>query len=159
MAKFKKNESLNNLSASLENYLETIAIVKREKKYARIGAIAKALNVKSSSVNIAMKLLVENNLVVHEKYGHVDLTPQGEALALEVKEKHNILYNFLSKLLFVNDEIADQEACEIEHSISIETVHKIERLHLLLKKYFLKNDEDTLNLKKYLEEMNTIEKL
>jgi hypothetical protein len=45
MAKFKRNEPLNNLSASLENYLETISILKREKKYARIGA--KALNVKS----------------------------------------------------------------------------------------------------------------
>jgi DtxR family Mn-dependent transcriptional regulator len=117
MAKFKRNESLNNLSASLENYLETIAIVKREKKYARIGAIVKALNVKSSSVNVAVKFLVENNLVGREKYGYVDLTPQGEALALEVKEKHNILYDFLNKLLFINDEIADQEACEIEQCV------------------------------------------
>jgi DtxR family Mn-dependent transcriptional regulator len=154
MAKFKKIEPLNNLSASLENYLETIAMLKRKKKYARIGDIAKALNVKSSSVNTAIKFLAENNLVIHEKYGYVDLTYQGETLALEVQKKHDILYDFLNKLLFVNDKVADQEACDIEHSIGLETVHKIERLHLLLKKYFLKNEEDILSLKNYLEEWN-----
>ncbi|MDR2437154.1 MAG: metal-dependent transcriptional regulator [Endomicrobium sp.] len=155
MAKLKRNESLYNLSASLENYLETIAVVKREKRYARIGTIAKALNVKSSSVNVAMKFLAENNLVIHEKYGHVDLTTRGEALALEVKEKHNVLYDFLNKLLFVNDETANQEACEMEHAVSIETVRKIEKLHLLLRECFLKNDEDMLKLRKYLEKVNS----
>jgi DtxR family Mn-dependent transcriptional regulator len=86
MAKFKKREPLSTLSASLENYLETIAMLKREKKYARIGDIAKSLNVKSSSVNTAIKFLAENNLVIHEKYGYVDLTYQGETLALEVQK-------------------------------------------------------------------------
>jgi DtxR family Mn-dependent transcriptional regulator len=152
MSKLKKSESLNNLSASLENYLETIAMLKRERKYARIGDIAKALSVKSSSVNGAINFLSENNLVIHEKYGYVDLTSQGEILALEVQKKHDILYDFINKLLFVNDEVADQEACEIEHSVGLETVRKIERLNLLLKKYFLKNEEDMLSLKNYLEE-------
>jgi DtxR family Mn-dependent transcriptional regulator len=154
MAKFKRSESISNLSASLENYLETIAMLKKKKKYARIGDIAKSLDVKSSSVNVAINFLADNNFVVHEKYGHVDLTPEGEILALEVQKKHDILYDFLNKLLFVSDEVADQEACKIEHSVSVETVHKIERLQILLKKYFLKNDEDMSNLKKYLEERN-----
>jgi DtxR family Mn-dependent transcriptional regulator len=152
MVKFKKGERLNTLSASLEDYLETIAMLKREKKYARIGDIAKSLNVKSSSVNTAIKFLAENKLVIHEKYGYVDLTYQGEALALQVQKKHDILYDFLNKLLFVNDEDADQEACKIEHSIGFKSVHKIERLHLLLKRYFVKNEQDMLTLKNYLEE-------
>ncbi|MDR3306838.1 MAG: metal-dependent transcriptional regulator [Endomicrobium sp.] len=152
MAKLKRNGSLNNLSASLENYLETIAMLKREKKYARIGDIAKALGVKSSSVNVAINFLVENNFVLHEKYGYVDLTSQGETLALEIQKKHDILYDFLNKLLFINNKTADQEACKIEHSVGFETVRKIEKLHLLLKKYFLKNEEDALSLKNYLKE-------
>jgi DtxR family Mn-dependent transcriptional regulator len=154
MAKFKKRKPLNNLSMSLEDYLETIAMLKREKKYTRIGDIAKALNVKSPSVNMAIKILSENNLVIHEKYGYVDLTYQGETFALGVQKKHNILYDFLNKLLFVNDKVAGQEACKIEHSIGHETVHKIEKLHLFLKKYFLKNEEDMLSLKNYLGEWN-----
>ncbi|MDR1122831.1 MAG: metal-dependent transcriptional regulator [Endomicrobium sp.] len=152
MAKFKKREPLNSLSASLENYLETIAMLKKEKEYARIRDIAKALNVKSPSVNTAIKFLAKNNFVIHEKYGYVDLTYLGKTLALEVQKKHDILYNFLNKLLFVNNKVANQEACEIEHSIGLESVRKIEKLHLLLKKYFFKNEEDVLSLKNYLEE-------
>ncbi|GHT09599.1 hypothetical protein AGMMS49573_01410 [Endomicrobiia bacterium] len=74
MVKVRRSEALNNLSASLENYLETIAVLKRKKECARIGDIAKYLNVKSSSVNVAISFLAENELVIHEKYGYVDLT-------------------------------------------------------------------------------------
>ncbi|MDR1662827.1 MAG: metal-dependent transcriptional regulator [Endomicrobium sp.] len=144
MAKFKRRKPFNNLSASLENYLETIAMLKKKKKYARIGDIAKASNVKSSSVNTAINFLAKNNLVTHEKYGYVDLTYQGETIALEVQKKHDILYDFLNKLLFINNKVANQEACDIEHFIGLETVRKIERLHLLLKKYSLK-EEDMLS--------------
>ena len=151
MVKFKRSESLNNLSASLENYLETIVMLKREKKHARIGDIAKSLNVKSSSVNIAINFLAENGLVIHEKYGYVDLTNKGEKIALEIQGKHEVLYRFLSNMLFIDSKIADREACEIEHSVGLETIHRLERLCNLLKEYFLVRDEDSVNLKRYLE--------
>jgi DtxR family Mn-dependent transcriptional regulator len=152
MVKFKRIESINNLSASLENYLETIVMLKKEKQYARIGDIAKSLNVKSSSVNVAINFLAENTLVIHEKYGYVDLTDKGEKIALEVQRKHDILYKFLHNLLFINEEVADKEACEIEHSVGVETVYKLERLHSLLNKYFLTKDEDISSFKEYLEQ-------
>ncbi|MDR3112901.1 MAG: metal-dependent transcriptional regulator [Endomicrobium sp.] len=149
--KFKRNDSLNNLSAALENYLETIAALKREKKYARVGDIAKSLNVKASSVNVAIKFLAENSLVIHEKYGYVDLTDEGERVAAEVQRKHDILYSFLNNLLFVQNETAAKEACEIEHSVSTDTIHRLERLYSLLKKHFLTKPEDVQNLREYIE--------
>ena len=142
---------MSNLSAALENYLETVATLKREKKYARIGDIAKSLNVKASSVNVAINFLTESGLVTHEKYGYVDLTEQGEKVAAEIQRKHDILYSFLSNLLFVQSETAAKEACEIEHSISEDTIHRLDRLHSLLKKHFLTKAEDMQNLKKYIE--------
>ena len=145
---------MNNLSAALENYLETVAALKREKKYARIGDIAKSLNVKASSVNVAIKFLAENGLVTHEKYGYVDLTEQGEKVAAEIQRKHDILYSFLNNLLFVQSETAAKEACAIEHSISEDTIHRLDRLHSLLKKHFLTKAEDMQNLKKYIEADN-----
>jgi DtxR family Mn-dependent transcriptional regulator len=151
MVKFRRSESLNNLSASLEDYLETIAVLKRKKAYARIGDIAKYLNVKSSSVNVAINFLVENELVIHEKYGYVDLTDKGEKIAREVQRKHEILYKFLNSLLFIDSKVAEKEACKIEHLVGVETIHKLERLYILLKKYFLTEYEDMINLKEYLE--------
>jgi DtxR family Mn-dependent transcriptional regulator len=151
VVKFKRSDSLNNLSAALENYLETIAALKREKKYARVGDIAKALNVKSSSVNVAINFLAENGLVIHERYGYVDLTEEGDKIAKEVQRKHDILYMFLRDLLFVESALAVKEACEIEHSISSGTIHRLERLYELLKKHFLTSPKDMANLQDYLE--------
>jgi len=151
MIKFRRRESLNNLSASLENYLETIAVLKRKKVSARIGDIAKYLNVKSSSVNVAINFLAENKLVIHEKYGYVDLTDKGEKIALEVQRKHEIVYRFLNTLLFIDSKVAEREACEIEHLVGMETIHRLERLYSLLKKYFLIEYEHMINLKEYLE--------
>ena len=144
-------QSINKLSAALENYLETVAALKKEKKYARVGDIAKALDVKSSSVNVAINFLAENGLVIHEKYGYVDLTEAGEKLAQDIQRKHDILYSFLNELLFIESATAEEEACEIEHSVSGETIRKLERLHKLLKKYFLTKSEDMRNLQNYLE--------
>ncbi|MDR1695541.1 MAG: metal-dependent transcriptional regulator [Endomicrobium sp.] len=144
-------ENIGNLSAALENYLETIAGLKKEKKYARIGDIAKVLNVKSSSVNVAINFLAESGLVIHEKYGYVDLTEKGEEIAAEVQRKHDILYKFLNELLFVDSGVAAEEACEVEHSVSSETIYRLERLYTLLKKHFLTKPEDMHNLREYLE--------
>lgn len=147
----KKVQDINKLSAALENYLETIAALKNEKKYARVGDIAKSLGVKSSSVNVAINFLAENGLVIHEKYGYVDLTEEGQKLADEVQRKHDILYQFLNELLFIDSDIAAKEACEIEHSVSGETIRRLERLYMLLKKHFLVKEEDMENLQEYLE--------
>jgi DtxR family Mn-dependent transcriptional regulator len=147
MVKFRRSESLNNLSASLENYLEAIAVLKREEAHARIGGIAKYLNVKSSSVNVAINFLAENKFVIHEKYGYVDLTDKGEKIACEVQRKHEILYKFLNSVLFVDRKVAEREACEIEHLVGMETIYRLERLY----KYFFTEYEYTINLKEYLE--------
>jgi DtxR family Mn-dependent transcriptional regulator len=144
MVKFRRSESLNSLSASLENYLETIAVLKRKKVHARVGDIARYLNVKSSSVNVAINFLAENKLVIHEKYGCVDLTEKGENIAWEVQRKHEILYKFLNTLLFIDSKVAEREACEIEHLVGMETIRRLEKLY----KYF---HEYIINLKEYLE--------
>ena len=146
----KKEQNISKLSAALENYLEAVAALKKEKKYARIGDIAKFLDVKSSSVNVAINFLAENGLVVHEKYGYVDLTEEGERVAEEIQKKHDILYKFLNELLFIDGDIAAKEACEIEHSVSAETIRKLERLYKLLKEHFLTKAEDMENLQEYL---------
>ncbi|MDR2676473.1 MAG: metal-dependent transcriptional regulator [Endomicrobium sp.] len=151
MKKLKKNKCIRDLSASLEDYLETIATLKKIKKYARIVDIAKYLNVKNSSVNVAVNFLTKNGLTIHEKYGYVDLTYEGLKIASRVQKKHDVLSNFLNKLLFVKNEIAIKEACEIEHVISSMTIHRFERLYKFLKMCFLKDDKNITSLKKYLK--------
>ena len=140
-----KEQNINKLSSALENYLETIAKLKRENKYARISTIAKSLNVKNSSANAAIKFLAESGFVTHERYGYVDLTAAGETLAEEIQRKHDVLYKFLNEILYVEEGVALLEACEMEHALSAQTTDRLEKLYFFLKKKPL----ELKNLKKH----------
>lgn len=123
---------VNNLSATMEDYLETILALKEECGFARIGKIAGKLNVKSSSVNSAIKYLSDQKLVVHEKYGYVGLTEEGEKAACDVKSKHDILFRFLTEFLMLDFKEAEKEACCIEHSISKKTFERLTKFFKFL---------------------------
>ncbi len=120
------------LSATMEDYLETIYTLKEENGVARVGEIAEKLNVKSSSVNSAIKQLTDKNLVVHEKYGYVGLTKRGDKIASEIKDKHNILFRFLTEFLLLDPKEAEKEACCIEHSISKKTFLRLTKFFKFL---------------------------
>ena len=112
------------LSENMEDYLEVIFALSRDKGVARVGEIAEKMDVKSPSVNSAIKSLADRGLVVHEKYGYVTLTPEGKKLAVAVQGKHDVLFRFLSEFLMIKPEVANQEACSIEHAISEETFER-----------------------------------
>ncbi|MBN1902723.1 DtxR family transcriptional regulator [Candidatus Sumerlaeota bacterium] len=113
------------LSASLEDYLEAILVLSREKKAVRVRDIALKLNVSMSSVNGALKRLTEQKLARHERYEYVELTPEGALIAQKILDRHNLLLHFLSDILHVPVEQAEKESCAIEHHLSQETIDRI----------------------------------
>ncbi|MDD5040771.1 MAG: metal-dependent transcriptional regulator [Patescibacteria group bacterium] len=116
------NEKMNDrLSSNMEDYLETIASLEKRNDVVRLRDISRALGVKSSSVNSALKNLAGKNLLKHEKYGYVKLTPEGESIALTVQSRHDILLKFLTRILGIEDDTAINDACKMEHSISKST--------------------------------------
>ena len=90
------------LSPNMEDYLETINSLREKNKVVRVRDISSILNVKPSSVTAALDNLSKNNLVIHERYGYVQLTPVGRKLAEDVAEKHKVLVAFLTKILGIN---------------------------------------------------------
>ncbi len=113
------------LSSNMEDYLETILSLKRDKGVARVRDISKRMNVKASSVSAALKLLSDNGLIVHERYGYVDLTQAGKSRAELVQSNHDTIKKFLMRVLGVEKGIADEDACKIEHNVSPQTLVKI----------------------------------
>ena len=113
------------LTESLENYLETIGMLVRKNKIARVKDISKELNVKSSSVNIALNVLADKGLIIHEKYGYVELTKEGKRIADDIQHKEDVLVQFFVEILGVNEEVAVKDACRMEHTISDETLAKL----------------------------------
>jgi len=113
------------LSSTMEDYLEAIAALKKQNDVARVRDIGRLLDVKSSSVNAALRTLSRKGLVRHEKYGYVNLTPTGEEIACNVQGKHDLLLKFLSEILNINENEALQDACKMEHAISPKTFDRL----------------------------------
>ena len=113
------------LTESLENYLETIGMLVKKNKIARVKDISKHLSVKNSSVNIALNVLADKGLIIHEKYGYVELTPEGQKIADDIQHKEDVLLRFFNEILGVDKDIALRDACRMEHTISDETLAKL----------------------------------
>ena len=87
-----------------------------------------ALSVKMPSVVKAITLLKEQNLVVQEPYGDIELTPVGEKMAKKILARHLLLREFLINL-GVSKKIANEDACLMEHILSPETLERIEEFN------------------------------
>ena len=113
------------LSASLEDYLEAIYIIKKELNVVRTKELAKRLNVSLPSVTEAIKKLSENKFLKYKKYGHIVLTKKGGGKARGIYHKHRILLNFFTNVLNVDKGIAEIDACKTEHMLSQTTLNKL----------------------------------
>lgn len=110
------------ISVNLEDYVETIFDLIRELGVARISDVAKRKSVKKASVHEAIKRLANEGLVSHERYSQINLTKKGANLAKTLELRHAVIKRFLSKVIMVSPDIADKDACAIEHYIHPETV-------------------------------------
>lgn len=113
------------LTDSLEDYLEAIYMLERSNPKVRITDIAAKLKLSKPSVNKAINLLKNSGLVGHEKYGNIVLTDEGRKIAKEIYYMHNTLKEFLINELNIDPEIAEYEACGIEHVISKDSLNKL----------------------------------
>jgi DtxR family Mn-dependent transcriptional regulator len=117
---------IDSLSASKQDYLETILDFSVEAGQVRSIDIARTLGVSRASVNKSLSGLKESGLVEHEYYGDVRLTEKGMKVARLVRARHNTLKQFLIDVLDVNPDTAEKDACRMEHAISRETALKLE---------------------------------
>lgn len=112
------------ISETLETYIETIYELEKRKKRARTKDIAEELNVKQPSVTEMFKKLEKKGFVEYQPYQGAALTRKGRNLAGELMEKHATLAQFL-KTIGVEENIAEKDACRIEHIASQETIERL----------------------------------
>ena len=103
----------NKISASLEDYIEAIHQISQEKQVVKAIDLSKRLDVKRSSVAEAIKNLQKRELVTYEN-NDILLTEKGLEIAKEVITRHTTLYNFFAKILNVDSEEAQLNACRVE---------------------------------------------
>lgn len=109
---------------SAENYLETILILSKIRPVVRSVDVAEELGFKKPSVSVAIKNLREKNHITVTKEGFIYLTSSGREIAEMIYERHQFLTKWLISL-GVDEKIAAQDACRIEHDISKESFDAI----------------------------------
>lgn len=115
------------LSNSQEEYLKTIYILKNTKNEIRVTDIANKLNKTKASVNNAINSLKQEGLLSYEPYGQIELTINGEHLAQKIIEANDIVKLFLTEILDVTEENAENEAKSIKTVLSDDTLNKLAR--------------------------------
>lgn len=109
------------LLESGENYLETILVLTKKNGSVRSIDIADAMQFTKASVSRAMSILKRDNYIIMHPDGSILLTKEGLKKATAVYDRHVTLTRFINEVLGVDVEIAEKDACRIEHIISPET--------------------------------------
>ncbi len=114
------------LGKRAEDYLEAIYELCKEKGFTRVKDIAASLNVKPPTVSEMLEKLSKEGYIVYRKRLYVSLTDKGKEVAKMVKERRKTLVKFL-KTLGVPEDIAETDACTIEHVLHAETVNQLKK--------------------------------
>ena len=117
-----KNEGA--IGKSAEDYLESMIILKEKNGYIRSIDIATFLGVTKPSVSNAMKRLREEGYIEMNRSGFITLTEKGMEIADKIYTRHKKLTDFFTAL-GVDPQVAEDDACKIEHDISDETFDAI----------------------------------
>ncbi len=113
-----------------ENYLETILMLEERQGFVRSIDVVHALNFSKPSVSRAVGLLREAGYLQVRGDGALQLTESGRSKASAIYERHKTLTRFLTQVAGVSAEVAEEDACRMEHIISQETYEGIKRFLL-----------------------------
>ena len=114
----------NDIGKSAEDYLESMIILNEKNGYIRSIDIAGFLGVTKPSVSNAMKRLREEGYIEMNRSGFITVTEKGMEIADKIYTRHKKLTDFFVAL-GVNEEVAEDDACKIEHDLSDETFEAI----------------------------------
>ena len=118
-------EEIGELTQSYEDYIEAIYdLCLRSGGSVRSVDVASELGFSKASVARATKNLREGGYIEQERYGEITLTEKGRAYGERVLNRHRVLRGFLVDILGVDMEVANEEACMMEHTISQDTMDK-----------------------------------
>ncbi|MDD7021240.1 MAG: metal-dependent transcriptional regulator [Aeromonadales bacterium] len=117
------------LAESGENYLETILVMKERRDDAIVRAvdIANELRFSKPSVSRGLGQLKDKGLITIAPSGCIEFTPEGLEKARHIFRRHQVLTALLQEVARVPSDIAQRDACRVEHVISDETMLGIEK--------------------------------
>ena len=108
------------LQESGEMYLETILILSKKSNFVRAIDVGEHMGYSKPSVSRAVGLLKAGGYIQVDENGAITLLPPGQEVAERIYERHRVLTDFFQRI-GVTPDVAEADACRIEHVISEET--------------------------------------
>lgn len=106
-------------SRVVENYLKAVFNAREwSEEPVTVGALAGRLGLSPSSVSELVRKLTERGLLSHARYGAIELTPEGQRIALAMVRKHRLIETFLVDYLGYTWDEVHEEAEILEHAVS-----------------------------------------
>jgi DtxR family Mn-dependent transcriptional regulator len=115
------------ISATIEEYLECIFKLQEKSGVARTNDIVKSLGVVPGTVTNTVEWLEKKSLVTHKPYKGVKLTEKGRKIALQVIRRHRLSERLLTDILHMKWDKVHDAACKLEHSITDEIIKPLEK--------------------------------
>jgi len=109
---------------TIEDYVELIYNIQKTKKIVHTNDVASSFQINPASVTEMFQKLSDEGYINYERYSGVTLTEKGRKIAVKTQKRHDTLKSFLI-LLGVDESIADEDACKIEHNVNPETMNKL----------------------------------
>lgn len=106
------------LSATVEEYLETIYNLSMEDELVIGARLAERFHVSAPTVTEMLKRLVRDGYIEMDNKRHVSLTEAGNEAAEAVLRRHRLTERFLVDMLGMQWHEVHEEACRLEHFIS-----------------------------------------
>jgi len=115
------------ISAVIEEYLETIYKLQEKSGVARTSDLVNLLKVVPGTVTNTIERLEKEGYVTHEPYKGVKLTEKGLKIALQVVRRHRLSERLLTDILHVKLDKVHDAACKLEHGMTDEIVKPLEK--------------------------------
>ncbi len=111
----------NPLTHSGAHYLMAIQGLLESQGYARLSDVAKRLKISKGSLSTSLKPLISKKLIIEDENKHLSLSKAGLEQASRIKNTYFVAKHLFGNILEVDDEIAEVDACKIEHLLSLES--------------------------------------
>lgn len=140
------------LTTTLEDYLQAIYHIELEQRVVRPREICRARNVAPSTVTAALQSLAEKGLINYEPHELITLTDEGRKRGEELALRHRILQDFFERVLALSADSANATACRIEHVIDKEAQDRLVCFLAFLQSRSLRGKSWIKNFRRFIEE-------
>ena len=114
------------VTPSMQDCLEAILRLQREKGAARVRDLAQALSIHKSTVTAMLRQLSRRGLIRYRPYELAVLEPAGRAIAERVTGDHHQIRTFLQEILLLDADAAEANACRLEHAADRRLIERID---------------------------------